>query len=177
MPFPILDSLHRRLKTPAADFRISLARSLEIQADAANSSAIHFVERGIGSLLVNYCDAAGARTELLPGVQRAAVVRAIDGRLHDDHAAHVQRLVQGAQFLDGNRLRRVRARGRKRKMLRIESMDVAVAGALGHGEIHGSRWLRSAAISRVWPPGQGSRPRCNRTKHNLAPREHGQSSG
>src|SRR5579864_9600534 len=98
MPFPILDSLHRRLKTPAADFRISLARSLEIQADAANSGAIHFVERGIRSLLINYSDAAGARAELLHGVQRAAVVRAIHSCLHDDHAAHVQRLVEGAQF-------------------------------------------------------------------------------
>ena len=47
MPFPILDSLHRRLKTPAADFGIGLASSFKIQPDAANSGAIHIVERGI----------------------------------------------------------------------------------------------------------------------------------
>src|SRR3954447_6331731 len=98
--------------------------------DAADAGLVHVVELGVGGLLVDDHDAAGAlRAELADAVERRAVVRAIDTGLIEDDAVEVQGTLQLQQVLDRSSrwgvdaVRREGITGRIRK-----DVGVAVAG-------------------------------------------------
>ena len=103
----------------------------------------HRVEIALRRLVVDHGDAARVGAARRHAEERGGVVGAVDARRDDDHALHVQRLVQRRHFLRRGQFRRVDAAGKEREFLGIAvDMGVAVAGAGRHVEIHRRRRLR-----------------------------------
>ncbi|HEY9539688.1 MAG TPA: hypothetical protein VIS03_18990 [Kiloniellaceae bacterium] len=71
---------------------------------------------------------AGTASEAAGGLQSAAVVGAVGGRLHDHHALEAERLLMRQQVLHSGDSRRVEAvRGEAGVVARAEDVHMAVA--------------------------------------------------
>ena len=117
--------------------RIELAGGFQIDTDAPNAAPVHFIESSVGRFIIDRGNASRGRTQLLNRIERTGVIRAVDGRLNDDHAIGVQRLVQGAHFRDRRRLRRVHASGHIREAVWVtEDVRMAIACALGNVKVY-----------------------------------------
>src|SRR3954449_5721802 len=142
--------------------------------DAADAGLVHVVELGVGGLLVDDHDAAGAlRAELSDAVEQRAVVRAIDTGLIENDAVQVQGALQLQQVLDRSSRWGVDAVRRERVTGGIgKDMGVAVAGPARDIEVD---WRLSRDRRPGTPAGQGrrgpSRARTRENKH-LSPRQH-----
>ena len=99
----------------------------DVDAQAADALLVERVELGLRHLIGQHRDAARI-LKLRHGVQHAAIVGAIEARLHDHHAREPKPLEHGREVADRRIHRRVAAvRGQREARLWADHMHMAVA--------------------------------------------------
>ena len=118
------------VERPLGGAGVAIAVRLEVHAHAAHAGPGQRFELGVGRAVgVDDGHAARLVPEPLQRRQQARIVCAVRARLHEHEPAHADPALEREQIVHRGRARRVAALRRVREMLRVEDVNVAVAGA------------------------------------------------